>query len=90
MDQVYSAILKVAHNVRLRMEQDDGASIAFQKFHKATKPLVKLQEAWFGGTLLASGVSKWDEAESLRGEAKTYLCRIGDVFVNGNPPNSSA
>lgn len=60
------------------------------KFHGATKALVNLEEPYCRGTLLASGVSKWDRAESLRGQVKEFLCRIGDVFANGKPPNPSA
>lgn len=38
MDQVYRAILKVANNVWLRMEPDDGPNTAYMKFHRAILP----------------------------------------------------
>lgn len=87
MDQVYIAILDVAENVMRHMKQEDPCSATLSKFFNGTRPLAKLEERC-GGILLASGVSIWDEVERMRGQVKDLLCCIGDIFVNGKPPNS--
>ncbi|KAK0647965.1 hypothetical protein DIS24_g7212 [Lasiodiplodia hormozganensis] len=82
MDQVYIAILDVARKIKSRMGQQDTCSITLFKFIDVTTLLVKLQEE-YGGTMLASSVSKWDEVESMKGLVNTWLCCIGDVLING-------